>query len=294
MDCAISLASQGRAVRVVCSVLGVSRSHITTLVRWKSGWTDRRKDPPKPDDADLLNDIRTVIIDLATYGCRRVWGVLRHQGVDGRHRGTSHKRIYRVMRDNDLLIYRQGNGSVDTRRHDGTVAVEQSDERWCSDGIEIACDNGERVRVAFALDCCDREVMNWVATTKGIDSDLVGDLMLQAVEYRFGAGETATHEVEWLSDTGSRYTAADTRKFARELRLKPVTTPVESPQSNGMADHFVKTFKRDYTKLAYKPDSESAKERLKVWFEHYNAKHPHSALKYLSPRMFCEKQILTN
>ena len=31
--------------------------------------------------------------------------------------------------------------------------------RWCSDGLEIGCDNGERVRVAFALDCCDREAM---------------------------------------------------------------------------------------------------------------------------------------
>ena len=29
--------------------------------------------------------------------------------------------------------------------------------RWCSDGFEIGCDNGEKVRVAFALDCCDRE-----------------------------------------------------------------------------------------------------------------------------------------
>ena len=198
------------------------------------------------------------------------------------------------MRDNDLLLYRLGCRPVDTRRHDGTVAVEQSDKRWCSDGFEIACDNGERVRVAFALDCCDREVMSWVTTTNGIHSDLVGDLMPQAVEYRFGAGETATHEVEWLSNNGSCYTAADTINCARELGLKPDTTPVKSPQSNGMAESFVKTFKRDYAILADKPDSESVMGGLKVCFEHYNAEHSHSALKYLSPRMFREKQLLTN
>jgi putative transposase len=40
--------------------------------------------------------------------------------------------------------------------------------------------------VAFAVDCCDREIMNWVATTKGLDAGLVGDLMMQeAVEKRF-------------------------------------------------------------------------------------------------------------
>jgi len=33
--------------------------------------------------------------------------------------------------------------------------------------LELSCNNGERVRVAFALDGCDREVMSWVASTKG-------------------------------------------------------------------------------------------------------------------------------
>ena len=48
------------------------------------------------------------------------------------------------------------------------VTVKESDVRWCSDGLELSFDNGEKVRVAFALDCCDREIMSWVATTKGI------------------------------------------------------------------------------------------------------------------------------
>jgi putative transposase len=42
----------------------------------------------------------------------------------------------------------------------------------------------------------------------------------------------------------------NTRSFAKQLGLKPVTTPVTSPQSNGMAESFVKTLKRDSAKLA--------------------------------------------
>ena len=98
----------------------------------------------------------------------------------------------------------------------------QFNTRWCSDGFELSCDNGERVRVAFALDCCDREVMSWVATTKGIDAGLVGDLMMQAVERRFGTSETPTKAVEWLTDNGSCYTAAETKSFVKLLGLKPV------------------------------------------------------------------------
>lgn len=73
-----------------------------------------------------------------------------------------------------------------TAFHDGKIAVERSNLRWCSDGFEIACDNAEKVRVAFALDCCDREAIGHVATTQGIKSEDVRDLMVAAVEQRFG------------------------------------------------------------------------------------------------------------
>ncbi|MFN7506046.1 MAG: IS3 family transposase [Limnobacter sp.] len=291
VDCALALVAWGRPMRVVCSVLGVSRSHITTLITRKSDWVDRRKTPPQPDDAQLLEAIKNVARELPTYGYRRVWGILRYQGVDGgKPMVVNHKRIYRVMRDQSLLLYRHGNKPVDTRKHEGTVAVKTSDTRWCSDGFELTCDNGEKVRVAFALDCCDREVMSWVATTKGIDSGLVGDLIMQAVEYRFGACSTLPKQIEWLTDNGSCYTAIEKRRFARQLGLKPITTPVESPQSNGMAESFVKTFKRDYARLANRPDSQTVMRDLKRWFEHYNEKHPHSALGYMPPRRFREKQ----
>jgi putative transposase len=58
------------------------------------------------------------------------------------------------------------------------------------------------------------------------------------------------------------------------------------------AESFVKTFKRDYVRLANRPDSATVMNGLKTWFEHYNQKHPHSALKYLSPRMFRERQSI--
>ncbi|KVO52569.1 hypothetical protein WT19_08275 [Burkholderia stagnalis] len=70
--------------------------------------------------------------------------------------------------------------------------------------------------------------------------------MLAAVENRFGNELHTPSEIEWLSDNGSGYTADDTRRFAVAIGLKPLTTPVCSPQSNGMAESFVKTMKRDY------------------------------------------------
>lgn len=61
---------------------------------------------------------------------------------------------------------------------------------------------------------------------------------------------------------------------------------VRSPQNNGMAESFVKTIKRDYVGHMPKPDRETALRNLTIAFEHCNEKHPHSALKYRSPREF--------
>ncbi len=78
------------------------------------------------DDTVAVEAIRTVVKDLASYGYRRVWGVLRYSGLP-----INHKRVYRVMRDHSLLLYRHGQRPVDTRRHDGKVAVATSNTRWC-------------------------------------------------------------------------------------------------------------------------------------------------------------------
>ena len=66
------------------------------------------------------------------------------------------------------------------------VAVKESNQRWCSIGFEFCCDNG-RLRVTFALDCCDRiGGLHWAVTTGGFNSETVQDVMLGAVERRFG------------------------------------------------------------------------------------------------------------
>ncbi|MBE0428117.1 MAG: DDE-type integrase/transposase/recombinase [Nitrospirae bacterium] len=79
----------------------------------------------------------------------------------------------------------------------------------------------------------------------GISGDMVRDLMIDAIENRFGSVDNIPGHIEWLSDNGSPYTATDTRKIAQALGLNVCTTPYRSPESNGMAEAFVKTFKRD-------------------------------------------------
>ena len=109
---------------------------------------------------------------------------------------------------------------------------------------------------------------------------------MESLEYRFGSSTRTPHPIEWLTDNGSCYIKKETRDFAKELGFVVCTTPVRSPQSNGMAEAFVKTFKRDYVYLNDLPDAQSVMRQLAHWIEDYNETHPHKGLKMKSPREY--------
>jgi putative transposase len=275
-------------VKTVAEALGVARSNLVVQVAAQTT-RQRRGRRPEPE-AQLLTDIREIIAGQPTYGYRRIHALLRRRHAEHGTPAVNVKRVYRVMKAHGLLLQRH-TGDGEERRHDGRVAVDRSDTRWCSDGFEIGCDNGERVRLAFTLDCCDREAIAWTATTGGIDADDIRDLMICSVEHRFGPVDRLPTTIEWLSDNGSPYTGRKTRAFAGQIGLAPRTTPIESPQSNGMAEAFVKTFKRDYAKVSPRPDAATVLRQLDGWFEHYNTVHPHKALGYRSPREFRKRMV---
>ncbi|MCW3762607.1 MULTISPECIES: IS3-like element IS2 family transposase [Enterobacteriaceae] len=288
VDSARALIARGWGVSLVSRCLRVSRAQLHVILRRTDDWMDGRRSR-HTDDTDVLLRIHHVIGELPTYGYRRVWALLRRQAeLDGMP-AINAKRVYRIMRQNALLLERKPAVPPSKRAHTGRVAVKESNQRWCSDGFEFCCDNGERLRVTFALDCCDREALHWAVTTGGFNSETVQDVMLGAVERRFG-NDLPSSPVEWLTDNGSCYRANETRQFVRMLGLEPKNTAVRSPESNGIAESFVKTIKRDYISIMPKPDGLTAAKNLAEAFEHYNEWHPHSALGYRSPREYLRQR----
>lgn len=237
-------------------------------------------------DESLLIMIKKLIRTRPTYGYRRITVLLNQQLiVDGKKR-VNHKLVYRIMKQNHLLLQRASRKP--TRTHDGKVMTSKSNIRWCSDGFVIRCWNGDAVHIAFSLDTCDREVMRYIASTKGIDGSMIRDLMLETVEYRFSQA-SLPHRVQWLSDNGPCYTAYETIRFGRSLGFDICTTPAYSPESNGMAEAFVKTFKRDYVTVSQLPDAQTVLAKLPEWFDDYNEKAPHKGLQMCSPRQFLKQ-----
>lgn len=258
----------------------MSRSNLKEKLKRR----DKKSPVVREGDQELLDHIRDVIQRKATYGYRRVTAVINDKLKGVR---VNQKRVYRVMKQNNLLL--QKPSLKPARSHTGKVETLHSNSRWCSDTFSIQCLNGEQVHVVFSIDTCDREIMRYIASTGGINGEAIRDLMIETVEYRLGSS-SVTQPIQWLSDNGSCYTAKETVAFGRKLGLEIRTTPAYSPESNGIAEAFVKTFKRDYVWLSDLKNAQTVMNELPKWIEDYNEMAPHKALKMLSPRAFIRKR----
>jgi putative transposase len=120
----------------------------------KADWRDGRKAKTRtPESVALLIDaVRAEITSLPTYGYRRARALVnRTRSLLGLPQ-MNHKRIYRLMKQHHLLLPKAPKRRASSRPHEGKVAVPEPNTRWCSDGFEIACDNGQVVTGTFTKD----------------------------------------------------------------------------------------------------------------------------------------------
>ena len=278
----------GRPTWAVCRALRVARSTAYLRLRPRVGGFYRRV-----EDREVLLEIMSVIRDRASYGARRVHALVnrvrRSRGLSAYNR----KRIRRVMRIHKLTL--PGKIRRRDRPHTGKVEMPASNQRWCSDGLNIRCWNGDLVRMAFALDCHDREVPGHVAVARPLNGGDIRLLLDRALWGRFG--ETALKApitIQWLNDNEGIYTSLETTVYAEELGFKPITTPAYSPESNGMAEAFVNTFKRDYVSGGDLSDADTVIRQLPGWIDDYNRIAPHSALGMRAPTEYRELKSQTS
>lgn len=270
----------GHKIAPICRVLGIGRANA-----YRESHA-RGEHYVRAEDRVVTAQIRSVIRTRASYGARRVRALVNREFLTQ----YNLKRIRRVMEINGWKLARSTHRRTG-RAHRGQIERPCSNERWCSDSLEIACWNGEIVQIAFALDCHDREVLACVAVPGDLVAKDIQQLVQRAVAHRFGGGNHPASPIQWLSDNGSIYTALDTVCTAERLNLVPITTPAYSPQSNGMSEAFVNTLRRDYIAGSDISSAAAVLEQVPSWIADYNAVAPHSALGLRSPWQFRKEVI---
>jgi putative transposase len=175
-----AVAAEGRfPVKAVAETLCVARSNLIDRLQGKA---KPRRRYQKAQDAAVVPRITALVSARPTYGYRRITAILNRQLRSEGLAPVNHKRVYRIMQVHNLLLARKYTERPE-HVHDGKVIVMRSNLRWCSDGFEFTCRNGDIVRGAFIIDAHDREIIAWRAVVNaGISGSDIRDIMLEAVE----------------------------------------------------------------------------------------------------------------
>ena len=120
-------------MKAVADTLGVARSHLHETVHRAPKLRGRYR---KAEDGQLLLLVRRLVDERPTYGYRRITALANRQLASTGEPAVNHKRMFRIMRQNGMLLARHTGRRIG-RLHDGKVVVMRSNLRWCSDGFEI-------------------------------------------------------------------------------------------------------------------------------------------------------------
>ena len=253
---------------------------------------------PREDDLeelkremDLWDRIESICLEFPRYGYRRVTRQLQREGW-----GVNHKKVLRLMRENDLLcqVKRRWTRTTDSDHLHPIypnlikdLEISRLNQVWLADITYIRILTGF-VYLAAVLDAYSRRVVGYAISTR-IDTALTLKALRMAIEGRCPEPGCVHH-----SDQGVQYAS---HKYVEELRWNRLQISMSrrgNVYDNAMMESFIKTLKWeevylwDYRTLA---DVES---RLPYFIEEvYNRKRLHSALGYRPPNEFEELLQIT-
>lgn len=259
---------------LVCGALGKPRSwfyYRRQLKRKTEGC--RRK--------DVEQAIPSILVERpATYGYRRI-----HDMVERRGLYCDPKTVWAIMRRRGWLASTRNKTVRPGRLHEGQVSVSEPNMRWASDITSIRAWNGEKGRLAVIIDCGDRSVLAWRWGKRMLSEDLQ-EMVREAVFRRFGEDREKARGLQFLSDNGPEYACDRLRTVLQGFGIQVCRTPCRSPQSNGVAESFFKTLKRDYVYQGELENFAEVGRKLEGWLRDYNEIGPHGSLGRKSPAQF--------
>ena len=240
---------------------------------------------------ELRNAIQKIALSQPSYGYRRVQAELRRRGHQ-----VNHKRVRRLMREDNLLCVRRRSFVRTTdSRHGFTVypnlarAMVLSDlnQLWVADITYIRLLH-EFVYLAVILDACSRRVIGW-ELSRSLGAELALGALRKALKGRRFAPGLVHH-----SDRGVQYTAGDYTDLLHEHKIQISMSRRGNPYDNAQAESFMKTLKYEEIYRSDYRDERDARSGIGRFLEKvYNRKRLHSALNYVPPVEFERSLVKT-
>ena len=259
----------------LCQITGVSRAGYYRF---------RRRRESKPASMTLRNQIQHIALRWPAYGYRRVHAELVRQGWK-----VNHKRILRLMRNDNLLCVRRRKFLFTTdSRHSLPIyphlieglAVTSIDQLWVADITYIRLQL-EFVYLAVLLDAFSRRCLGW-ALQRSLETVLALQALRMALRHRRPKPGLVHH-----SDRGVQYASRDYTAELQQHGIRISMSRTASPYDNAQAESFMKTLKYEEVYRTEYRNLEDARASIGEFLDKiYNRERLHSALGYRPPLEF--------
>jgi putative transposase len=269
-------AGRGLSVERMVALGRVSRA---SLYRF-----DEQSRPGHDADMDLRDAIQRIAVELPSYGRPRITAELRRRGWT-----VNPKRVYRILREDNLLCIRKRKFVVTTDSNHGrkvypnlarTMLLTGVDQLWVADITYIRL-REEFVFLAVILDAFSRRVIGWA-----LDRTLEDQLTLAALNMALSRRSVQPGLVHH-SDRGSQYASGDYTDLLKQNGIAISMSRKANPWDNAACESFMKTLKYEEVFRSEYRDLQEAHLSIREFLEKiYNQKRLHSALGYVPPIEF--------
>jgi putative transposase len=242
---------------------------------------------PRREETAVRDALQRVALKYRHYGYRRIaWQMLRDDGLV-----VNHKRVLRLMREDNLLALRQRPFVPVTTdsRHEWRVVANLArglvptglDQLWVADITYVRLEE-EFAYLAVVLDAFSRRVIGWA-----LDMHLRASLAMAALAMAITARRPPPGSLIHHSDRGVQYACEEYAAILRLHDIRPSMSRVGNPYDNAKAESFMKTLKQEEVDGRNYRVLEEARDAIGTFIEDvYNRQRLHSALAYRPPAEF--------
>jgi transposase InsO family protein len=265
------------SIERLCALAGVSRA---------SFYREWAATAPGREETELRDEIQRAVLSCKHYGYRRITAELRRRGW-----AVNHKRVLRIMREDNLLCLRRPAFKPATTDSDHAwriwpnlarkVLPMAANRLWVADITYVRLAE-EFVYLAVVLDAFSRKVIGWA-----LEDHLRASLAITALEMALAGRDVKSGELIHHSDRGVQYACGDYIDRLEQAGIQPSMSRAGCPYDNAMAESFMKTLKAEEVDAAQYRDLADARNAIAGFIDHvYNRQRLHSALAYRTPEEF--------
>ena len=240
-------------------------------------------------EADLKGRIEKICLNWPRYGYRRVTKQLYREGWS-----VNHKRVLRMMRENELLcrVRRRGVRTTNSNHSHPVfpnliqdLLITLINQVWVSDITYIRLPTAF-VYLAVILDLYSRRMIGY-RLSPHLDTTLTLGALRLAISERDPVSGCIHH-----SDQGVQYTCSDYVKELLGHGFKISMARRGNPYENAVCESFIKTLKDEEVYLWEYKTMKDAERRICHFIKDvYNEKRLHSSLGYCPPNEFEERLL---